>query len=125
MNFNVHMGNSGQDFYFTSEHYFYNYPSPKKHQEMNQPQKFCNNQRKKEQNFQKFFWNRLRFNEIDPRFVTQAFEKKYGVIKFPYRLARTIAYESLYEVWRLNALSYLPTTSSPLSISIKLSLSFL
>ncbi len=56
--------------------------------------------------FQKFFGNRKRINEIDPRFFTRDLINPKGkisikgVIKFPYKFLRTIAAESLYEIWR-------------------------
>lgn len=58
-----------------------------------------------ELNFQKFFGNRKRFNEIDPRFlthdvVTYGKLSGEGLVKFPFKLARVLTTEPLYEVWR-------------------------
>lgn len=56
--------------------------------------------RKTEQRFQALFGNRLRINEIDPRFITRAPESWEGIIKLPGTLLRLMAKEAFYECWR-------------------------
>jgi hypothetical protein len=56
--------------------------------------------RKTEQRFQAFLGNRMRVNEIDPRFITRDLHSLAGLIRLPYRLFRMVGYELLFEAWR-------------------------
>jgi hypothetical protein len=56
--------------------------------------------RKTEHRVQSLLGNRIRINEIDPRFITKDLTTIDGILKFPYRLARTLGRELLYEYWK-------------------------
>ena len=53
-----------------------------------------------EHRIQMLLGDRTRLNEIDPRIVTRDWGTAGWLVKCPVRLARTLAYEILYEAWR-------------------------
>lgn len=56
-----------------------------------------------EQRLQRLLGDRTRFNEIDWRWLTRDASSLRGALRAPIRLARTVAYESAYELWRRTA----------------------
>jgi hypothetical protein len=56
-----------------------------------------------EHRIQMLLGDRTRLNEIDPRIFTRDWWTPGWLVKCPYRVARTLAYETLYEAWRHTA----------------------
>jgi Sulfotransferase family len=56
-----------------------------------------------EHRIQMLLGDRTRINEIDPRIVTRDWGTAGWLVKRPYRVARTFAYETLCEAWRHTA----------------------